>query len=330
MQIWRFQIQPVSAFATPMLGDTLFGQLCWALRHREGAQALTQQLEAYTQGHPFVVLSDAMPSGFFPRPQVPLFTLSTEQADAAQRKAIKKQQWMALETLNIPMSQWLNPVVKNDKSKDASDSKNLAKAVQQLHIHNTINRQTGTTGQGVFSPYAVAQTWYCENVLMDMYCVLDESRCSIEQLHQYLKDIGQTGFGKDASVGLGRFDILSYESIAPLQQNNPTAVLTLGPCAPQGLGFNAQQSFWQPFTRYGKHGSFAALGAQHIKNPILMAKTGSVFTLNDKPVPSFVGQGLGGQGLVSKQIPETIHQGYAPVIGVDLQPVLEQLASEVC
>ena len=36
MQTLRFIIQPRAAFGTPLVGDTLFCQLCWALRHRFG------------------------------------------------------------------------------------------------------------------------------------------------------------------------------------------------------------------------------------------------------------------------------------------------------
>jgi CRISPR-associated protein Csm4 len=36
----------------------------------------------------------------------------------------------------------------------------------------------------------------------------------------------------------------------------------------------------------------------------------------------FVGQGLGTNGTLSKAIPETVQQGYAPVVGIRL-PVIE-------
>jgi CRISPR-associated protein Csm4 len=32
----------------------------------------------------------------------------------------------------------------------------------------------------------------------------------------------------------------------------------------------------------------------------------------------FVGQGLGGDGRLSRAIAETVHQGYAPVVGISL------------
>ena len=38
---------------------------------------------------------------------------------------------------------------------------------------------------------------------------------------------------------------------------------------------------------------------------------------------SFFGQGLGGDGTLSKSLPKTVHQGYAPVIGIRL-PALDE------
>ena len=63
MQTYRLTLQPLSALGTPLAGDTLFGQLCWTLRHQLGNDTLTSLLEGYTQGQPFAVVSDALPQG---------------------------------------------------------------------------------------------------------------------------------------------------------------------------------------------------------------------------------------------------------------------------
>ena len=41
MQAYKLTLTLQSAFATPLKGDTLFGQLCWAIRNRLGEDALT-------------------------------------------------------------------------------------------------------------------------------------------------------------------------------------------------------------------------------------------------------------------------------------------------
>ena len=65
MERFVFTLVPKTAFATPLAGDTLFGQCCWALRHCFGAEKLTALLTGYTENKPFMVIADAMPQGFF-------------------------------------------------------------------------------------------------------------------------------------------------------------------------------------------------------------------------------------------------------------------------
>lgn len=71
MQTYKAAITPKSAFGTPLKGDTLFGQLCWAIHNRFGNARLIELLVDYTKGKPFVVTSDALPAGYFPRPVLP-------------------------------------------------------------------------------------------------------------------------------------------------------------------------------------------------------------------------------------------------------------------
>ena len=77
----KLTLQPQSPFITPLASDTLFGQLCWAIRHRFGEAKLTQLLDGYTESQPFVVLSTALPRGYLPRPTVPLHLLGSDLTD---------------------------------------------------------------------------------------------------------------------------------------------------------------------------------------------------------------------------------------------------------
>ena len=71
MQHLLLTIKPRSAFATPLKGDTLFGQLCWTLRDGLGEDRLQDLLQDYTKGRPFAVASDALLKHCWPRPMVP-------------------------------------------------------------------------------------------------------------------------------------------------------------------------------------------------------------------------------------------------------------------
>ena len=50
-----FTLTPKTAFATPLVGDTLFGQCCWVIRHILSAEKLTEILTGYTDHKPFMV-----------------------------------------------------------------------------------------------------------------------------------------------------------------------------------------------------------------------------------------------------------------------------------
>ncbi|UOG93399.1 MAG: hypothetical protein L3K52_06600 [Candidatus Thiothrix sulfatifontis] len=152
--------------------------------------------------------------------------------------------------------------------------------------------------------------------------VFDESKLTAETLTQLFEQMGNVGFGRDASVGLGKFEVQATTTQALPANPNANAVLTLAPSAPQGLNFDAANSYYQLFTRFGRHGGQAVQAGKPFKTPVLMAKTGAVFSSAQlSATTTFIGQGLGGNGQLSKQIPETVQQGYAPVIPIHFKPV---------
>lgn len=333
MQTYRIRIKPCSAFGSRPMGDTLFGQLCWAVRNRYGEERLTELLAGYTEGHPFAVVSDALPADYLPRPALPGHWYA--EVAGEDRKAVKKRAWLPIETLLAePVQGWLA------HCRPASEVPGSAPHVHP-QPHNTLDRLTGTTGEGAFAPYAMSQLWYGKNttVRLDVYVVLDEDRLTGDELKQVFADMGAFGFGRDASIGLGKFAFESVEPCTLPMQADANAWLTLAPCAPQGLDFDPARSFYQPFTRFGRHGDIGVHLGNPFKTPVLLAQTGAVFTLPPRGVSSpaigpagteassasglprlaaFVGQGLGGDGSLSKAIPETVQQGYAPVVGIRL------------
>ena len=315
MELYRITLSPLTAFGTPIVGDTLFGQLCWTLRHLHGVARLAQLLHGYTSDEPFMILSDAFPQGFVPLPTLPSsLWRKTENAD---RKALKKKRWLAVGNLGSLSAEWQS-LAFND-AEVAETYKASALSSERAQPHNSINRMTGATGKDGFAPYAQNQLWYHPDVRLDVYVLLDESRLILDDFIQALGVIAKTGYGRDASVGLGKFtfEIDAHTWPQPTQISH---VMTLAPCAPQNLGFASQRSFYQVQTRFGRHGDAAALGANPFKHPLLMAKTAAVFgyAADQQPneVPEYIGQGIGG---VSSMQPTAVHQGYAPVLGVYLE-----------
>jgi CRISPR-associated protein Csm4 len=314
MKSYKLTLTLQSAFATPLKGDTLFGQLCWAVRNRFGEDTLTDCLAGYTNAQPFAVVSDAFPEGYFPLPKLPsCFYQLPENTD---RKAIKKQTWLPESVFQEPIRQWLGQAV---TAKSLVTESKYATHLSEKHpqVHNTINRLTNTTGEAGFAPYSVEQEWFMPGLQWSVFLLLDTDRLSVDDCRQSLEDIGLFGFGKDASIGLGKFIIDDFQEYALPSQANANACLTLAPCAPQGLGFDSQHSYYQLFTRFGRHGDIAVhQEGKPFKNPVLLAQTAAVFS-TPPPQSGFIGQGIGGNGELSKTIKTTIHQGYAPVLAIN-------------
>lgn len=323
MQTHRLILKPLSAFGTPLAGDTLFGQMCWTLRHQHGNTRLNALLEGYSSGQPFAVLSDAMPQGYLPLPSLPSrfwqnsMTIETKASPEVDRKILKKRRWLALADSKRPLKEWQTHAHSDAEATQAIAGTKARPVIERAQPHNTINRQSGTTGTGQFAPYSQAQHWFHPDMSFHLHVCLDTTRLNLDELLNALNTLGATGYGRDASIGLGKFSITADTDAAlPDVPADSNAWLSLGPCAPQNQGFIAEHSYYQPLTRFGRHGDMAVHSGNPFKRPVLLAKAGSVFTpaTFDAQRP-FIGQGLTG---VSDSQPETVHQGYAPVIGLCL------------
>lgn len=295
----KVTISPLTPFGSPLLGETLFGQLCWALRRLESEAALSQALEGYLENKPFMVVSDAVPSGFFPLPTLP--SRFWEDKENFDLKDLKSRQWIALTNTTAPVEKWQSLGV-HPKDIPSFDSQ------RRVEVHNTINRQTISTATGQFAPYMKEQVWYGADCLLDLYFVIDE-RLPPESLITLLSHVGESGFGRDASTGLGKFKFMSVEELST--QENSQCVMALASCALEAPALDPQKCFYRIKTHFGRHGDLLAVGKNPFKKPILLAQSGAVLSFVKPQTLSFVGRGIGG---ISTIHPQTVHQGYAPVI----------------
>jgi CRISPR-associated protein Csm4 len=303
MKTLKFTLRPLAPFATPLAGDTLFGHLCWAIREACGERRLAELLEGYTDGCPFLVVSDGFPGGLLPRPTAPDFVLGLE-IDPRQRKRARTHRWLPADGAGEPLAHWMKRLADSGAEK-------LAMLTQ-----NTINRHTGTTGTGQFAPRQVDRISFAEGARLDVYAVLDEARLSAEKLQDLLASIGLHGYGRDATTGLGKFAIEPVnEQVWPDQDRPHRHWLTLAPCAPDAEMLLTKGCYYLPLTRFGRHGNLAATMASPFKRPLLMIATGALLTAREPACWAVHGRGLGGVAApLSKLIPETVHQGYAPVV----------------
>ncbi len=315
--LYRATLRLHTPLGTPLAGDTLFGQLCWALREAQGEAELTRRLTGYTAGQPWLVVSDGFPAGFLPKPTLPQ-QFEPQQSDPKLRKAAKKNRWIPVGAPGSTTLDLLKKSLRDLQATAVNESTAFGCAPQSaVQPHNTLNRLTGTTGEGEFAPYSMPQTFYAAEQKIDLYLVLDDVRTTPAEISGLLDSIGTTGFGRDASIGLGKFTLATLTPITTPAHAQANAFWTLAPCAPQGQGFDGENSYWRVITRFGRHGNLHALSGKPFKTPVLLASTGAIF----KPATAFkahpfIGQGLGGDGGLSKAEEATVHQGYAPALPV--------------
>jgi CRISPR-associated protein Csm4 len=305
MNILKFTLRPLSGFATPLAGDTLFGQLCWAARERFGEGRLSELLDGYVDGQPFLVVSDGFPSGLLPRPTAPDLALGLTAVDPARRKQARTYRWLPGDGAGQPIARWMDTITASEAARPL------------VLTQNTINRYTGTTGEGQFAPRQVDRSFFGIAARIDVYSVTDD-RLSADTLRQLLSDVGSHGYGRDATTGLGKFEVEGVEAARP--QRASYHWLTLAPCQPNPDELVAEGCYYAPLTRFGRHGNIAAITAQPFKRPLLMIATGALLNSRKSARWAFHGCGLGGSGNpVSSVIPDTVHQGYAPVLPLRLE-----------
>ncbi len=305
MELYQLDIVPTGAFYTPVKGDTLFGMLCWAAAEKFGEDRLTKLLDGYADNRPYVVLSDAFPKGYLPKPVLPFSYYKKEgQKDddfnAKDRKKFKRREWLPTDKALLPTNQM------------ADSFREVPFMKKSLKTANSVNPETNHASGGKYSAYLTDQIHY--QGVLTVYAVIDETRISADEVKSLLEQIGLTGYGKKASSGGGKF---SVSEIKRVSFDNPdyTALMTLAPCVPAIGEFDPNKSFYRVFIRFGRHGNAAALSGNPFKQPVLTMDAGAVLTPNAMPdkSPLFVGTGIKG---VSQIDDRTVFQGYAPVIGL--------------
>jgi len=291
MQLYKVTITPTSHFTTTLKGDTIFGQVCWAIFYKFGKERLSKLLNSYREGKkPFLIASDAFPKGYLPKPTMPSTLLNEKSED---KKKNRKKIWLKLDELQ--KGKYKN--AKTDKDINNEDSSDIT-------IHNSLNYKTFHTGDG-FDPYGL-KVW--KLLSQDIYFLIDQNQFTINEFKEAFELLSKMGYGKKITIGYGRFKIDSTEQIDI--DNYSQKFMTLSPFSPKGL--NVKSIYYNPFTRFGKFGASRAY-KNAFKKPILLADTSSVIEFENKQRYQYLGRVIDG---VSDIYRDTVHQGYSIVIPI--------------
>ena len=345
MKTYEITIKPLSGFGTPLKGDTIFGHICWQTAYDDKlfSRPIETLLADYST-NPFLVISSAYPIAYegtasvymLRRPDLPLdnlfdFSGMEKKSIIDKRKKLKAKKWMPLRESQSLESfkdiKYLNEKelfeifsgsLTADLQKDAWNKGVKSFIADYSQPHNAINRLTGTTGEGGFAPFAVDQKIYFPQTELSIFVGIGD-RITVKQVEDALIRIGEIGFGKDASTGLGKYEVCDVDEIdlKSFGSSEPNACYTLSPCVPEKNVF--LRSFFSPFTRFGRHGDILAKSKNPFKNPVIMADEGAILIPKEKDVftKPYIGTAVTNISLAAEH--KAVMQGYSLYIPVRVE-----------
>lgn len=309
MELYRLRIKPLSAFGSSLLGETLFGQFCWTLRDLMGEDFLTEKLKGYLNSSPFIVVSDGFPADMIPLPLFPGTDWSNSDRDL---KKLKKLAWIPKKDIKKPLKKWRNLAAEYAEQKEKDEK--VINAIKGLQTHNSINRITSTTGDGGFAPFILPLNYYSDEMEFDIYVLFESSEnFNKDVILKVFDTMGDNGFGRDATTGLGKFKVISFEPEKVLDTRGKT-FMALSGVSLSGLNLK-EPSYYKVRTHFGRHGGLLAQSKNPFKSPVITTVAGSVFTPKDPVRHGFIGSGIGN---LSRSELSTVHQGYAIVVGLKI------------
>ncbi len=317
MITYRIDLELRSGLGTPLAADTLWGHLCWGLRHHHGQQALHEWLERHDTTEPPLVLSDPFPAGYWPRPVLPpaprpIQPPSKDHAD--QRKRTDKIGWLS----DAALRQCLNVVCPDAVHQAAQASSTPPVASESAVTHAGVNRLTGGTAQeggGVL--FTTSQSYFAGPARFSVWARSPEPA---DTVRQWFEQGLVGGYGRDASSGLGQIVVSTVVTAELPTAKQPNAVMLLGPTVPKPG--DPHRGFFQLGTRSGRVGGDFAIGplpdgsTQRQKRPVHCLLAGSVL-LTDNP-PAFVGRVLRNV----HQWSELRHYGLSLTLPIRLEPTV--------
>ncbi len=342
MKLLEMTIKPLSGFGTSLKGDTIFGHFCWQAAH--DGELLSGGLDKWISRYdeqPFAVLSSAWPKlsllgrrcYALKRPDLPLARLlptvgGNKRELMRQRKENSAKKWLlvpedltiSLDPDNFKSEGELFKMVFSDAGDEIRranrDKSERGYLTEDIRPHNTINRLTMTTGEGMFAPYEGNLLHYFPGTELAIFILYDEDALDAEKIKRGMERIGRFGYGRDASTGSGRFSILVSQEKALPSLTASKACYALAPVLPTNESY--EKIFFTPFTRFGRHGDQMAISSNPFKNPVIMADEGAVLIKGEKQSwgNPYLGRAVRD---VSKAQPQTVVQGYAPCLPFNME-----------
>ncbi|MBQ7606893.1 MAG: hypothetical protein IJU76_02810 [Desulfovibrionaceae bacterium] len=297
MQLLRYIVRQLSPCGTPLRSDTLYGLLLTRLAERSGPEACRAAIDAFRAGRPPFLLSSILPHGMIFKPQLPspkrsLFRSWVEEGSFVDESGKKLSLFSTLVQLKkfrkiryLPLHVWqsnaqnlsVKPLFQWFCSNPAQNENLLTESIEP---HVTIDRMRGTALPGglFFNRLRCS----VHDATFDIYAQTDEPA----KLLALLEEVGDLGYGQDASTGKGRFSVTQDKSFDPTQLETPGPhKLLCSVCAAQSMaGFDG----W--YTIEGKRGKAGPLNVSPHKATMILVQEGSV--LKSLPALPYILEGI--------------------------------------
>lgn len=293
MQVLRYTIQPTSPWITPLRSDTLHGLIACQIREWEGESSCLAFLERCKNEDAPFACSSALPAGKLPHPVLPPISRATYKHLYAKEKSslfnVLQEYKAYRKTPHISCATW-------EKHKDALSLKALfddfcSNGTEQKEIkdsaddkkskgtepHNSISRHTnGVIEGGLFFHHVD----YSDKPL-DIY-VYASSNHEQSYFANYLKLIGELGFGADSSTGKGRFTCIGEpEDVTELFSGRGTHSMSLS--LTSFRDYNNLEGYYKLITKRGR--TWVGKSAiSPFKRPFIALEEGAVLKGNTSVV----------------------------------------------
>lgn len=289
MKLQRFVLRPQSPWGTALRSDTLYGLLLWRIAEKYGPEKCSQTINAFRAEEPVFVLSSAMPAHCVPMPCLPpaprrmfrqwladgVFRTTSEAKDPLfaaldKFKDFRKESYLPLAV----WTKYANRLSIRDLFDwycDDRQERYPKSQEQAFEPHVRIDRMNnGAAEGGLF----YTRLCYFKDAAFHLYARTAEP----DYLLELLTLVGELGFGRDASIGKGRFTVELDKDFDPaslelpeLAQGPGTCRLLLSICASPDM--SAIDGWYRTEVKRGKAGPGVV---SPFKNPFLCLKEGSI------------------------------------------------------
>lgn len=269
MRLFRLRVRLTAPLGTPLVGPTLFGQLCWLRREAEGDAALSRWL---AQPETFWRLSDGFPADCLPKPLTRPRLLEKEALDDV--KARKKRPY-------VRRDRWLKHRHAWDEARLELDDLVADTAHTRRIAHNVVDRHgRGTLEQGGL--FFLDEDWRFSNPETSGIDLYVQSPEPPETVRALLAELGRQGYGRDASTGRGRFEVETIEPDDRLLAGPPGASRRMSLSRGCLTPLTMRDAYWRIAPHFGRAGPQVALaGTSTFKHPALLTLPGATFAAGE-------------------------------------------------